>query len=208
MTAVMSSGKQDGTSESPSRRAVLAALGGVVVGGLAGCSGNGGNTETPASGGEDSTETSTQGGGENTGTATSSGGDGNSNKLDIPGEVVHNGIDTVEVVAHGAYRVISSEMNFRVTIENTGDQPLTPDPVGGAENPLYIRARTLTSEGNKLQFSKIGSGPDEINPGTEETLRSMAPVERSQVARYELCIVSQDPLLQSATTEWQDVCGQ
>lgn len=203
----MNSQRQGHTSEYLSRRSVLLTVGGAVAVGLAGCSGNGGGTETPTqddAGGD--TETPTPGDGVTTETPTSPGANGDSNGLDISGKVVHNSIDTAEIVTHGAYQAGSTEMNIRVTVQNTGDQPLTPDPVGGAENPLYVRARTLTSEGNQLQIKKIGSGPDEISPGTEATLVSMSPAERSQVARYELCILPQDPRLQSVTTDWEDVC--
>ncbi len=98
-------------------------------------------------------------------------------------------------------------MKIEVTIQNSGEQPLSAEPMGGAENPLYVRARTLTGDGNQLQIRRISSGPDQINPGTEATLMSSSPFDRLQVGSYELCLVPQDPLLQSATTDWEDVCG-
>lgn len=201
----MISKRNEHQSAYSSRRSVLAALSGVVSVGLAGCSGSDGDTETATPDGEETTETATQNGGASTATPAPSGEDGSSNKLDIPGEVVHNDIDTVAVLDHGAYAISTPEMNIRVTIENNGDQPLMPDPIGGADNPIYIRARTLTSEGNQLQTVQIDAGPDEINPGTEATLTSRTPVD--EAAEYELCIVSQDPLLSSASTDWEDVCS-
>lgn len=204
----MISRPQNCASKSSSRRSILATLGGVVAAGLAGCSGDGGGTATPAQDGGDSTETPSQGGGGTTETPTPSGENGDLNGLDIPGEVVHNDIDTAEVRTHRAAPATSTEMNIEVTIQNSGEQPLSAEPMGGAENPLYVRARTLTGDGNQLQIRRISSGPDQINPGTEATLISSSPFDRSQVGNYELCLVPQDPLLQSATTDWEDVCGE
>lgn len=198
----MSFENQELASESPSRRAVLAALSGSVVSGLAGCSGNGGDTETPASGGGDTPATMTP---EDGSTTTPSRGVncGRNVLADIPGEVVHNGVDSITVLAHGVCRFTGGG-NILVRIQNTGDQTLVPEfGAALAENPFYIQGRTFSSEGNPLEREVISAGPSEIRPGTEATVRTRAPIDRSRVARYELCILTQSP----TGEEWETVCG-
>lgn len=198
----MSFENQYSESESPSRRAVLAALGGGVVSGLAGCSSSGGSTETPASGGGGPTETATPT--DNSTPTTSSRVDCGRNVLaDIPGEVVHNGVDALTVLAHGVCK-FTGGANILVRVQNTGDQTLTPElSAGEAENDFSIAARALSSEGNQLDNGQIIAGPAEIKPGTEATLTSRASINED-LAEYELCILTRSLL---GMSEWENRCG-
>jgi hypothetical protein len=196
----MSPQNQDGAAESLSRRSVLAALGGGVTGGLAGCTSNGGSTETPTSGGSVAPETTTS---EDSGTEPSRLDCGRNVLANIPGEVVHNGVDSIRVLAHGVCRFTGGG-NILVRVQNTGNQTLVPEfSAALAENPLFIQARTLSSEGNPLEMEAVSAGPKEIRPGTEATVRTRAPIDRSQVARYELCILPRSP----TGEEWEAKCG-
>lgn len=199
MSNTMSELNIDSTSESPPRRSVLATLGGGVIGGLAGCLGDGGDTETPTSGSDETNETPTP-----ESTSSSEVNCGRYTLADIPGEVVHNGADSITVLAHGACEFPTSGADIRVKVQNTGEQTLVPEYASTvAENPLYIVARALSSEGNQLKIADIAGGPGEIQPGTSATLKTRTGVNNDQFAEYELCILTQ----RLPAGEWENTCG-
>ena len=193
----------DPSLETASRRAVLSALGGGAVVGLAGCSNNQSASDDGGNDGGDSGGTNGDGSeGEVDGADGGAEGNGGNNPdSTIPGETVHNGLEGIDVVDHW----YDGEF-LHIRIRNERSEPFQ-EAEGWLEGGDLIVGRGLSEDGESLrQTTWTGvdrrPGPSSIDAGSEATI-GFPIAMGGDPARYEICLANKS----YGSSSWSELCS-